>query len=93
MKDVRGILPEKKEIPHRLPKYLKDHPQRLHSGTMTYTMCRRQKTITMRHHKKRTVIEYFSNMQINNQCNEQSDMLEDAFNENYQSVEESETAI
>ena len=33
------------------------------------------------------------NMQINEQNNEQSNMQEDAFNENYESVEEKETAV
>ena len=35
----------------------------------------------------------FSNMQINEQSNELSIMQEDTFNENYESIEEKETAV
>ena len=95
MKEVRGILPKKRKIPHGWLKCLKRSPPKITFWKNNiYNM---QKEEDHHYEEPQEPQEnnnrVFSNMQINEQSNENSIIQEDTFNENYELVEERETAV
>ena len=96
MKELRGILPERRKTPHRWPKCLKRTP--LKNPLRNNDLYNMRKVDNHHYEEPQEPQEKDNNrvifkMQINEQNNEQSYMQEDAFNENYKLVEERETTI
>ena len=92
MQEVRGILPVRRKMPHGWPKCLKRTPPKI--ALRKNDLYKIQKVEN--HHyealqepQEKDKNKVFFKMQIN----EQSNIHEDAFNENYELVEERETTI
>ena len=98
LKDIRGILPMKKKMPHGWPACLKRTPPNVaFRNNDVYNM---QKAEEEHHYEEpqepqeKSNMRVFYKLQINDQNNELCNMQqEDEDNENYESVEERETTI
>ena len=90
--EVRGILPKRRKMPHGWPKCLRRTPLKmvLRNNDLYNT-----EKIKNHHYEEPQEKDdrVFFNIQDNMQNNVQSNMQEDEINENYESVEERETAV
>ena len=91
--EVRGILPERRKLPHGWPKCLKRTPPKL--VLRNNNLCNTEK-IENHHYEEPQENDnrVFFNIQNNMQNNVQNNMQrEDEINENYESIEERATTV